>query len=367
MNKRKSNRETPNETVTEPMHESPLKSGAKPLIFISHDSRDADLAEVFENLLTDASGGMLKSFRSSDRKGVSGIEFGAEWYPTLMEKLNGATDVVALLTPHSIDRPWILYEAGVAKGKLGTIVLGLAIGVPLEKANTGPFAQFENLGDDEDSLTKLVLGLIQRNQPDATPREEAVRRQVSVFREQVGNLIKNRPKGVNTSAVQRVDETVIAKLFEEVKVMFRDLPGSIEQRIQPRRYRRIHPMMMEELLHHPALRATPDGEAMGWLMFISMIRDDFPGIYEIGMDLYEALKAGDQDRVASARKNFIRAVDVFSHGPWAEMWGGPEGRERDTYMLLRHMPEMMEHYFHRREQRKGGRLKAGDAATEKEA
>ena len=35
-----------------------------PLVFISHDSRDADLAEAFGNLLTDASGGILKSFRS---------------------------------------------------------------------------------------------------------------------------------------------------------------------------------------------------------------------------------------------------------------------------------------------------------------
>ena len=35
-----------------------------------------------------------------------------------MDKINDATDVVALLTQHSIDRPWILYEAGVAKGKL---------------------------------------------------------------------------------------------------------------------------------------------------------------------------------------------------------------------------------------------------------
>ncbi|MGH8538698.1 MAG: hypothetical protein ACREXM_20220 [Gammaproteobacteria bacterium] len=50
-----------------------------PLVFISHDSRDADLAEAFGNLLTDASGGILKSFRSSDRKGTAGIEYGQEW------------------------------------------------------------------------------------------------------------------------------------------------------------------------------------------------------------------------------------------------------------------------------------------------
>ena len=34
----------------------------RPLIFISHDHRDAPLAEAFANLLTDASGGFIKSF-----------------------------------------------------------------------------------------------------------------------------------------------------------------------------------------------------------------------------------------------------------------------------------------------------------------
>src|SRR6185437_16745538 len=90
------------------------KKPARPLIFISHDHRDAQLAEAFGNLLGDASGGFLKSFRSPDRKGGAGIEFGAEWYGEIMSKINDATDVVALLTPRSIDRPWILYEAGVA-------------------------------------------------------------------------------------------------------------------------------------------------------------------------------------------------------------------------------------------------------------
>lgn len=86
-------------------------------MFISHDSRDADLAEAFAELLADVSVGTLKSFRSSDNKGTSGIEFGDNWYAAIFSKLGEATDVVALLTSHSIDRPWILYEAGYRRRK----------------------------------------------------------------------------------------------------------------------------------------------------------------------------------------------------------------------------------------------------------
>src|SRR6266478_8684174 len=77
-----------------------LVPSIKALVFISHDSRDAELAEMFGNLLSDVSGGILKSFRSSDRKGTAGIEFGQEWYRAIMQKLDDATDVVALLTTH---------------------------------------------------------------------------------------------------------------------------------------------------------------------------------------------------------------------------------------------------------------------------
>jgi len=77
---------------------------AKTLVFISHDSRDGEIAEAFANLLSDVSAGTLKSFRSSDKKGTAGIEFGAEWYSSIMSKLGDATDVVALLTQRSIDR-----------------------------------------------------------------------------------------------------------------------------------------------------------------------------------------------------------------------------------------------------------------------
>src|SRR5205809_6255507 len=137
-----------------------MPSSARSLVFISHDSRDAELAEAFSKLLSSVSAGVLKSFRSSDRKGSQGIEYGTEWYPELMKKLNAASDVVCLLTQRSLERPWILYEAGVAKGKLNTPVYGIALGIPLARAAIGPFAQFQNSEDEDDDLTKLVMQLV---------------------------------------------------------------------------------------------------------------------------------------------------------------------------------------------------------------
>ena len=316
-----------------------LASRGKSLVFISHDSRDADLAEFFANLLSDVSGGTLKSFRSSDKKGTAGIEFGTEWYKSIMSQLGEATDVVALLTQQSIDRPWILYEAGVAKGKLDTNVLGVALGVPLEKVSAGPFGQFQNCGDDEDSLTKLVMQLLQRN-PEASPREEAVRRQVRVFLEEVKQVLADEGRGAPGDSAD-ADETNIAKLFEEVKAMVRELPDRVDDRVRTASKRRLREFdrfdpMMEKLLIHPVLAKRP---AEAWLGFISVLRDDFPWIYDVGLPLYQALITEDLDAIIKATDNFSAIVEVMTHGPMVYQTGDQE------YFLIRRLPELVRDFL----------------------
>jgi hypothetical protein len=258
-----------------------------PLIFISHDSRDAALAEAFSKLIASVSAGMLKTFRSSDKKGSQGFEYGVEWYPELMKILESATDVVCLLTDRGLGRPWMLYEAGVAKGKLEVPVHGLALGVPLAKAGVGPFAQFQNCADDIDSMTKLVTQLVQRL-PHADPDVETVRSQVQIFKARVDEVLAEAEE----EAVGDTDshgEPSTAKLFEEIKVMFQDLPSRLDGVLEdPRRerarFRRFHPEMLDEMM-----MLTSRGEpspALAALIIMSLVRDDFPWLFEIAAEAY---------------------------------------------------------------------------------
>ncbi len=281
----------------------------KPLVFISHDTRDAEIAETFANLLQDASGGVLRSFRSSDRRGTTGIEFGAEWYAAIMDKLKDATDCVALLTEQSLGRPWLLYEAGVAKGRLDSVVFGLALGVPLDRAGVGPFAQFQNCGDDEDSLTKLVLQLIRRN-PEADPREEAVRRQVKAFKESVASILKARPKEA-APAHPAVDPSAVARLFEEVKVMFRQLPDQLELSIE-RRLRRpgVHVAINRNTVSdlYDALSHSTLDDLNAWDTVCSLARKYVPSAYGPARVLRHALRIRDAKGIVEAREVLLAAL-----------------------------------------------------------
>jgi hypothetical protein len=286
-----------------------------PLVFISHDSRDADLAEAFSKLLGSVSAGMLKSFRSSDRKGAQGFEYGVEWYPELMGRLGSACDVVCLLTERSLDRPWILYEAGVAKGRLSIPVHGLALGVPLARANTGPFAQFQNCDDDLGSLTKLVIQLVRRL-PNADPDKEAVQSQVEAFKGKISTILSaSTPMPEDDSA--RYNEASVAKLFEEIKIMFQDLPARVDQRstsslYDKRRRDRLSPTMLLEFTHGMGRgdRVAP----LGALIISSFLRDDAPWIYELGREYFHAASSLDSKRQDRALAEFTRALDMLD-GP----------------------------------------------------
>jgi hypothetical protein len=261
----------------------------EPLIFISHDSRDHELAEAFSTLLHNVSMGVLKSFRSSDTKGTQGIEFGSEWFPTVKEKLLAASDVVCLLTKNSLDRPWILYEAGIAFGKLDTSVLGVAIGIPLTRANTGPFAQFQNCGDDVDALTKLVIQLARRV-PNSEPSRDLILPHVGDFKRRVEELISRTSETGKEDLTE--EEPTVPALFEEVKAMFQDLSRNManmdkRMRAQPTRFTgRFQGFRAGRFLEN--LSGTDPVTAA--YAYLGLIRDVYPGIYALALEcLHEGL------------------------------------------------------------------------------
>jgi hypothetical protein len=308
-----------------------------PLVFISHDTRDAELAEAFSQLLSNSSMGILESFRSSDKKGTQGIEYGTLWYEEIFKKLNEASDVVCLLTNHSIDRPWILYEAGIAIGKSGTPLIGVALGIPLNKANNGPFAQFQNCSDDLDSLTKLVSSLVKKI-PNAKPIDEVIKGQVLQFLEKVKPILDREPEIATDNSQDKplVEDTQVAKLFEEIKIMFQDLPSRIEKNDSNRGnkgMRKMHPIMLEEFLHFSK------DESLGFIMVISLFRNDIPWIYDVGMDVLKNLKA---TKSLKERHSIVHDFEIMLersiHNPYFEEM---IMRNKEDFRIYHELPHLL--------------------------
>jgi len=321
-----------------------LTSASTPLVFISHDARDAEFADAFAKLLKSVSAGMIKTFRSSDKKGAEGIDFGDEWYKRLMSMLQSTSDVVCLFTERSLDRPWILFEAGVAKGKLNTPVVGVALGVPLSRVSAGPFYQFQNMDNSEADLTKLVHQFARRV-PGLELDPDVIKVQVAAFKATEAELLKkiNAPAG-KKAGQEQAEENPVAKLVEEMKA----LPSRVAERladygeplIRRRRFRRFHPMMFEDLMH----MAGEPGDPVGILMAASILRDDAPWLYELAMEVYRAVKSGDTAAIESEMARLERFSELAMRGPFLEELGLGD---KESYMLLREFPRMLDHMLRR--------------------
>jgi len=323
--------------------EPSITKTTNPLVFISHDTRDAELAEEFSNLLKSASAGGLKSFRSSDKKGTQGIEYGLDWYPAIMDKIDEASDVVCLLTQRSVERPWILYEAGVAKGKLGKKVIGIAMGIQHSIAFTGPFAQFQNNDGSVESITKLVIDLV-CNVPGLDPERTYVEQLVKAFHIKAADIVSKYAEPTVPAVQETSDNIMVAKLFEEVKIMFESLPSRIENRIEPnerRRRRKFHPMMIEEMMH---FGMKSGDSSVGFLMMLSFFKDDYPWFYEIGLETYRGLKSAktlvERKKLIS---NFERTFEMLGHPIMREF----SGKNEEMYILNNELRHTMHRFFDR--------------------
>lgn len=309
------------------------------MVFVSHDTRDAEIAEAFSKLLGSVSAGVLKSFRTSDRKGNQGIEYGVEWFPEIMKKLENASDVVCLLTPNSINRPWILYEAGVAKGKLETPVHGVALGISLTLASTGPFAQFQNSDDSEDSLTQLVIQLVKRI-PNAEPDSSVVRSQVSVFRVKVAAAFAKENGNAKPEKEDQASDAV-AKMFEEIKLMYQELPGRISRRTDPERLenRRRRALLRPQLMMEMSEYSERDFSSPVSILFIlSSFKEDFPWLYDFGVEVFRKINSKLEDPQPDIFQLLKLSEMVIHHPGFREMSFASKRRTEEmehSYRALR--------------------------------
>ena len=230
----------------------------------------------------------------------------------------------------------------MAKGKLDTPILGVALGIELKTASTGPFAQFQNCGDDDESLTKLVFQLVNRI-PGSEPDRDTIKFQVGKFKSAVTPILQALAAPATADPAptrQNLDEieNSSAKLFEEIKIMFQDLPSRIEKNGSLRggkRRRRFHSGMFEEILF------TTKNPFLGVRAGLSLMRDAMPWIYDEGCGLVNKMQATKSHEVRmKLLTEFEDLLMVSTHSGFAEQY---LLESEDDYRLFRELPRMLVH------------------------
>jgi len=153
-------------------------------IFLSHSTRDAEIAGALKALLDAVFGNGVKVTYSSDQAPGAGVRAGARWRAWIKEEIRAADQTHVLLTPNSLGRPWVLWESGVAAGvAIGNLddraVLPVMFGLSEDDVPQPLRDKHAVKGDTDDPngvhrLLQCVNEDLVKSQPDAALSDDAL-------------------------------------------------------------------------------------------------------------------------------------------------------------------------------------------------
>lgn len=112
-------------------------------LFLSHDSRDHERAEILAKMIERITLNQISVWHSSDSSAKGGLVPGNVWLDEIRSRLVNSKAVVALLTPTSIARPWLLFESGFGAAQVTCDVIPVCIGIDSLSDIPFPLAMYQ--------------------------------------------------------------------------------------------------------------------------------------------------------------------------------------------------------------------------------
>ena len=85
-------------------------------VFISLTKRDAGLADALDKAIKELFGGHIETFYSTKKELEGGIRGGQDWFRWIVEQVKKCDLAFILVTPNSVQKPWIMWESGAVYG-----------------------------------------------------------------------------------------------------------------------------------------------------------------------------------------------------------------------------------------------------------
>jgi hypothetical protein len=267
------------------------------------------------------------------------ISAGERWAQSVAKELESSNFGIICITRENVNSPWILFEAGSLSKFLqgeGSRVIPLLLDLELREIS-GPLAQFQAKKVDKEGLCEVIKSI---NQTITPPVPDArVAHLFEALWPQLENNLSIIPKTATTPKITRPQN----EIFEELVTGVRSLDNrlrTMEDIVESSKFRnprmRINPMIIESFHAFGSFE-----DPIGILIGASILRNDYPWLYEMGKLAYEAAKSGDPAvikneiiRIRALTEN-IRHFDLMM----------PDSKE--AYMLTREFPLILENFLQR--------------------
>lgn len=293
------------------------------------------------------------------------IDKGARWSTDIAKELADSTFGILCVTKENLEAPWLSFEAGaLSKTMEKSFVTPFLFDIKRSEVQ-GPILQFQSTIFQKEDIKKMVKTLNKAcgdsSIPDARLEKSfdvwypTLENDLNKLKED--NIDDNDSKEINNSAhapeileeileLSRDNQKLLrnpdSKLYddiEEVKktleeISMRNAMTSDKKRMS----RKYSSIFLDEVMHMGSSRSS-----YGFLMTLSLFREDFPWIYDMGKELLDLIKNEEnQEEKSIAIREFRGMLEfTFSHPIMRELFA----RNKDSIVFMKELPYILTRYL----------------------
>ena len=298
------------------------------------------------------------------------IDKGARWSTDIAKELEDSTFGILCVTKENLEAPWLSFEAGaLSKTMEKALVTPFLFDIKRSEVK-GPILQFQSTVFQKEDIKKMVQTL-NKACGDSGISEALLDKAFEVWYptlERELTELKNQNLSVNeddkteeVSHASEILEEILdlsrdnqkllrspdSKLYEDIDRVKDTLEQLVMRTDMLNRRKRVSreysSMFFEEIMHISDKRSS-----YGFLMTLSLLKEDFPWIYDMGKELTDILKnENNQEEKIVAVKEFRDMVDfTFGHPMMREIYGHNKDNiifmKEIPYFLMRYLDELLE-------------------------
>lgn len=300
------------------------------------------------------------------------IDKGARWSSDIAKELENSTFGILCVTKENLEAPWLSFEAGALSKTMDKSFVNPFLFDIKRSEVQGPILQFQSTIFEKEDIKRMMKTLnkacgdsgILENRLDNSfdvwyPQLE---KEFNKIKQDSGN-VPDVSDNYNTSHSGAILEEILElsrdnqKLLRNPDSQLRDEIEKIKQEMEQvnnrnaiiydkkRVAKKYTPMLLEEIMHKVGKRSS-----YGFLMTLSLFKDDFPWIYDMGKELLDILKSDKlEQEKALAIREFRNIVDfTCGHPMMLDIFGDNKGSmmmlKEMPFILMRYMDDMFEQY-----------------------
>jgi len=246
------------------------------------------------------------------------INAGDRWSLEVAKELDASGFGVSCITSENISAPWLLFEAGaLAKSLQEERVVPLLLDIDFSDIS-GPFAQFQAKKTDRSGVWETICAInTVATTPVLGPKLEQLFEALWPGLEASIGAIPNAPAPAKHI---RPQNEVLEELVSSVRNLDAKMRDDVDDVRSFRGSKRNHfkNMMVDDLIHS---LPTGSSDPMCVLIVASLVRDDFPWIYDLANQVSISLSNGNLRGAKMPARRLQDAVQILCRSPLSSEYG----------------------------------------------